>query len=94
MDIFHLIILILIAAIFGGIGQSVAGYNLSGCFLGIVVGLIGAIVGPMVAAYNELDPIFKISIMDKEYEMFWSMVGALVLSFIVGLFRRMSGARR
>ena len=94
MDIIQLLLLIVIAAIFGAIGQSIAGYNFSGCFLGIIVGLVGAIVGPMIAANYELDPVFKITIMKKDYELFWSMAGALASSFIVGLLRRMGGARR
>ena len=44
MTLFGFLILLLIAAICGGIGQAIAGYDLGGCLVSIVVGFIGALV--------------------------------------------------
>ena len=45
MTLVGLLVLLLIAAICGGIGQSLAGYSLGGCLVSIVVGFIGAWIG-------------------------------------------------
>lgn len=44
------LVLLLIAAICGAIGQSLAGYDLGGCLVSIIVGFIGAYIGLWVAA--------------------------------------------
>ncbi len=49
MTLIGFLVLLLIAAICGGIGQSLAGYNLGGCFVSIVVGFIGAYLGLWIA---------------------------------------------
>ncbi len=45
MTLIGFLVLLLIAAICGGIGQSLAGYDLGGCLVSIVVGFIGAYIG-------------------------------------------------
>ena len=40
------LILFLIAALCGGIGQNIAGYKFGGCLISAGVGFIGAIIGP------------------------------------------------
>ena len=49
MTLIGFLVLLLIAAICGGIGQSLAGYDLGGCFVSIIVGFIGAYIGLYVA---------------------------------------------
>ena len=49
MTLIGFLVLLLIAAICGGVGQSLAGYNLVGCVVSIVVGFIGAWLGSLLA---------------------------------------------
>jgi uncharacterized membrane protein YeaQ/YmgE (transglycosylase-associated protein family) len=56
MTLFGFLILLLIAAICGGIGQSIAGYDLGGCLVSIIVGFIGAYIGLWIAKWG--CPIF------------------------------------
>ena len=58
MTLFGFLILLLIAAIAGGIGQSIAGYNVGGCLVSIVVGFIGAYIGLWLAKQMGLPGFF------------------------------------
>ena len=49
MTLMGFLILLLIAAICGGIGQAIAGYDLGGCLVSIIVGFIGAYIGLWLA---------------------------------------------
>lgn len=62
MTLIGFLVLLLIAAICGSIGQSLAGYDLGGCLVSIVVGFIGAYLGLWVAGKMGLPEIFTISI--------------------------------
>ena len=58
MTLVGLLVLLLIAAICGGIGQSLAGYSLGGCLVSIVVGFIGALYWFMDRRQNGLAKTF------------------------------------
>ena len=45
MSLLGFIVLLIIAAIAGALGQAIAGYSLGGFLVSIVVGLIGALIG-------------------------------------------------
>jgi len=49
MTVLQFVLLLLVAAICGAIGQTLAGYSLGGCLVSIVVGFIGAVVGVWLA---------------------------------------------
>lgn len=78
----------LIAAICGSIGQSLAGYDLGGCLVSIVVGFIGAYLGLWVAGKMGLPRIFEISIEGKPFPVVWAVIGAALFTLIIALLRR------
>jgi len=82
------LVLFLIAAICGAVGQALAGYNLGGCLVSIFVGFVGAYIGMWIAGKFGLPPIFEISIQGKPFPVIWSVIGSAVFTLIVGLFRR------
>ena len=45
MSLIGLLILLVIAAIAGSLGQALSGYSVGGCLMSIVVGFIGAFLG-------------------------------------------------
>ena len=95
MTLTELLVLLLIAAICGGVGQSLAGYSLGGCFVSIVVGFIGAYIGMWLAGKLGLPEIFTIKIGGKAFPIIWSVIGSAVFTLIVALIRRAaSGSRR
>jgi len=88
MTLMGYLVLFLIAAICGAVGQALAGYNLGGCLVSIFVGFVGAYIGMWIAGKFGLPPIFEISVQGKPFPVIWSAIGSAVFTLIVGLFRR------
>lgn len=95
MTLTQFIVLLIIAAICGSVGQSLAGYDLGGCLVSIVVGFIGAYIGMWMAGKFGLPEILAIKIGGKVFPIIWSVVGSALLTLVVALLRRaISGPRR
>ena len=88
MTLIGFLILLLIAAICGAVGQSLAGYNLGGCLVSIVVGFIGAYLGIWIAGKMGLPVIFEINIEGKPFPVIWAVIGSAVFTLIIALLRR------
>lgn len=88
MTLFGFLILLLIAAICGGIGQSLAGYNVGGCLVSIVVGFIGAYIGLWLAKQMGLPDFFTVNVEGKPFPILWAIIGSAIFTFIVALLRR------
>ena len=88
MTLIGFLVLLLIAAICGSVGQSLAGYDLGGCLVSIVVGFIGAYIGSWLAGKFGLPGIFEISIEGKPFPVVWAVIGSAIFTFIVALLRR------
>jgi uncharacterized membrane protein YeaQ/YmgE (transglycosylase-associated protein family) len=88
MTLIGFLVLLLIAAICGSIGQSLAGYDLGGCLVSIVVGFIGAYIGLWIAGKFGLPEIFTISIDGKPFPVVWAVIGSALFTLIVALLRR------
>ncbi len=88
MTLIGFLVLLLIAAICGSVGQSLAGYDLGGCLVSIVVGFIGAYIGLWLAGKFGLPGIFEISIEGKPFPVVWAVIGSAIFTFIVALLRR------
>lgn len=88
MSIFGFLLLLLIAAICGGIGQSLAGYSLGGCFVSIVIGFVGAYIGLWIAGEFDLPRFWTITIQGKSFPIVWAILGSTLLSLILGLITR------
>lgn len=95
MSLLGLLLLLLIAAICGSVGQSLAGYNLGGCLVSIVVGFIGAYLGVWLANELGLPEIFQVSIEGRPFPIIWAVIGSALFTLVVALIRRaISGGRR
>ncbi len=94
MTLIGFLVLLLIAAICGGIGQSIAGYDLGGCLVSIVVGFIGAYIGLWVAGKMGLPHFFAIIIDGKPFPVIWAVIGATIFTLVVALLRRAFTGRR
>ena len=95
MTLIGFLVLLLIAAICGSIGQSLAGYDLGGCLVSIIVGFIGAYIGLWLAGNFGLPKIFEINIEGKPFPIVWAVIGSALFTMVVGLLRRgVSGRSR
>jgi uncharacterized membrane protein YeaQ/YmgE (transglycosylase-associated protein family) len=88
MTITGFLILLVIAAICGGIGQSIAGYSLGGCLVSIVVGFIGALIGKWLAAEMGLTFILPVEIDGETFPVIWSILGSAIFAVVIGLITR------
>ena len=80
--------LLLVAAICGSIGQSIAGYSFGGCFVSIVIGFIGAWIGPMIAEKLGFPKFYTITIQGTEFPVIWSIIGSALFALVVGSISR------
>jgi uncharacterized membrane protein YeaQ/YmgE (transglycosylase-associated protein family) len=92
MTIVGLIVLLVIAAIAGSIGQALAGYSLGGCLVSTVVGFFGAFLGLWLARQFGLPEFYTISVGGETFPVIWSIIGSFLLALTVGLLTR--GRRR
>jgi uncharacterized membrane protein YeaQ/YmgE (transglycosylase-associated protein family) len=88
MTLLGLLVLLLIAAIAGAIGQAIAGYSLGGCIVSAAVGLIGALLGGWLAGATGLPELFVIQIGGWAFPVIWAIIGATIFSLVVGLLSR------
>ncbi len=94
MTIIGFLVLLLIAAICGGIGQSIAGYDLGGCLVSIVVGFIGAYIGLWMADKMGWPRLFEVNIEGKPFPIIWAIIGSIVFTLLMALLRRLFTGRR
>lgn len=86
-----LLVLLLVAAVAGAIGQSIAGYSLGGCLVSAAVGLIGALIGAWLAGALGLPELFILDIGGWPFPVIWSIIGATLFTLVVGLLTRGRG---
>ncbi len=94
MSFLGFLLLLLIAAICGAVGQSIAGYSMGGCLASIVIGFVGALIGTWLASELGLGAIWVVEIGGEEIPIIWSILGAALFSLIVGLITRGRSRRR
>ncbi|HEY1112761.1 MAG TPA: GlsB/YeaQ/YmgE family stress response membrane protein [Chitinophagaceae bacterium] len=88
MTLIGFLVLLIIAAIAGSIGQALAGYDLGGCLVSIVVGFIGAYIGMWLAGRFGLPELFTINVEGKPFPVVWAVIGSFLFTLVVGLLRR------
>lgn len=85
MSIIEFFLLLLIAGISGSIGRSLTGYSKGGCFISIIVGFIGALLGTWLARQIGLDKIFVLEIGDLSFPVLWAIIGAALFTGVLNL---------
>jgi uncharacterized membrane protein YeaQ/YmgE (transglycosylase-associated protein family) len=91
MSLLGFIVLLIIAAIAGALGQAIAGYSLGGFFISIVVGLIGALLGWWLAGALGLPEFFVVNVDGQPFPVVWAIIGSALFALIVGLIGRRRG---
>jgi uncharacterized membrane protein YeaQ/YmgE (transglycosylase-associated protein family) len=94
MSLIGILVLLLIAAVCGGIGQSMVGYSAGGCLVSIIVGFIGAWLGLWIAQEAGLPEIFAINIEGQPFPILWSIIGSALFAAVLGLINRAIVGRR
>ena len=103
MTLLEIIIFLLIAGVCGLVAEWVVGFSPGGFLASIVVGLIGAYLGSWLAPRLGLPPVLNTNTLvpqtagqavlanSFQFDVVWSILGAIVLLFLISLAR---GARR
>ena len=88
MTLVSILLLLLIAAVAGSIGQALAGYSMGGCLLSIVVGFIGAVLGLWLARELGLPEPLPITVGGETFPLLWSIIGSALFAAVIGLLSR------
>ena len=88
MTIVDFVLLAVVAAVCGMIGESLVGYSVGGCLTAAVIGYIGAFVGLWVARQFGLPELFTVNIGGSSIPILWSIIGSAVLVGALALIRR------
>jgi uncharacterized membrane protein YeaQ/YmgE (transglycosylase-associated protein family) len=88
MSLIGFLILLVIAAICGALGQAIAGYSLGGFLVSIVVGFVGAWLGVWLARQFGLPELFLVNVDGEPFPILWSVIGSAILAILIGLLTR------
>jgi uncharacterized membrane protein YeaQ/YmgE (transglycosylase-associated protein family) len=86
MSLIGFLVLLLIAAITGAIGQAIAGFSRGGCLAAILLGFVGAYVGQWIATRFNLPMIFVINVDGQPFPVVWAIIGAALVAAVLSLF--------
>lgn len=88
MSIISLVLLVLVAAICGSIGQALVGYSVGGCLVSALVGFVGALFGSWLSIQFGFPEPFLVKIGSETFPVFWSIIGSALLVAIVAMLNR------
>ena len=92
MTLMGFLVLLLVAAVAGALGQALSGYSIGGCLGSIVLGFLGAWLGVWLAGQLGLPDFFSIVIDGQPFPIVWAIIGAGIVSLLFGLL--LGGRRR
>jgi uncharacterized membrane protein YeaQ/YmgE (transglycosylase-associated protein family) len=81
MTLLGFLILLLVAAVCGSIGASLAGYSLKGCLTSIIIGLVGALIGAWLSQELAVKDFLYI----QRIPIFWSIIGSTLFVAVIGV---------
>jgi len=88
MTVTSFLLLLLVAAICGSIGQSLVGYSVGGCLVSAVVGFIGALFGTWLAKQLGLPEPLSVQIGSESFPVLWSIIGSALLVAVLAMLNR------
>jgi uncharacterized membrane protein YeaQ/YmgE (transglycosylase-associated protein family) len=88
MTLLDFLLLGVVAAICGMIGQSLIGYSVGGCLVSAFVGYVGAFIGLWIARQIGLSELLAVSIGGQSFPVVWSVIGSVLLVGLLSLIRR------
>jgi len=88
MSLTSLLLLLLIAAVCGALGKAIAGSVRGGLIVSIVLGFIGALLGPWVARALKLPEPFMVTIGGQPFPVLWSIISHALFVAIIHLVSR------
>ena len=87
MTLVGFLILLLIAAVCGLIGQAISGRG-GGFLFSVVIGFVGALVGTWLASAFGLPELLPFQVEGYAFPVVWAIVGATLLWYVFGSYYR------
>jgi uncharacterized membrane protein YeaQ/YmgE (transglycosylase-associated protein family) len=88
MTLLEFLVLLVIAAISGAIGQALAGYSLGGLVITTLVGFVGAWLGTWIARATGLPELLVINVGGEPFPIIWAIIGSAILAAVVAILTR------
>jgi uncharacterized membrane protein YeaQ/YmgE (transglycosylase-associated protein family) len=88
MTILDFVVLLLIAAVCGAVGQALAGYSVGGCITSTLVGFVGAVIGTWISGQLGLPEVFAINVGGRSFPIVWSVIGSALFVAALALLTR------
>jgi uncharacterized membrane protein YeaQ/YmgE (transglycosylase-associated protein family) len=88
MSLLGILVLLVIAAVCGSIGQAIAGYSLGGFLVSIVVGFLGAWLGSWLSVQLGLPELFVVNVDGQPFPIIWAVIGSALFAIVIGLLTR------
>jgi uncharacterized membrane protein YeaQ/YmgE (transglycosylase-associated protein family) len=88
MSLTTLVLLLVIAAVCGAVGKALAGSARGGLVVSIVLGFIGALLGPWLAGKLGLPEPLMVNIGGHPFPVLWSIIGAALFVALIHLISR------
>jgi uncharacterized membrane protein YeaQ/YmgE (transglycosylase-associated protein family) len=88
MTLIGILLLILVGAICGIVAEMIVGYSPGGFIASVVVGFLGALIGTWLARAVGLPSLLAVNIEGHVIELFWAVLGAIILLAVISLVRR------
>ncbi len=93
MSLGEFVVLFIVSAIIGGIGESLAGYSLGGCAVSAVVGFVGAFIGHWLQGVLKMGSLLPVHVGGRTIDIVWAVLGSVLLVFLLSLIRRRRAVR-
>ena len=84
MTLLELLILLVIAGICGSVAQALTGFSRGGCLVSVVVGLVGAFLGNVLARQLGLPEPLPIQVGGQVFPILWSIIGGALFVAVLG----------
>ncbi len=88
MGFLEFLVLLVVAAICGRLGQVLAGYSSGGWLMAVLTGFIGAYIGIFIARELGLPEFLAVQIGGQAFPVIWSVIGATIFTLVIALVRR------
>lgn len=94
MTLVSFLLLLLVAAICGAVGQAFAGFTRGGCLMNLVIGFVGAYVGIWIAGALGLPTFLIVDAGGVDFPVVWAIIGSGVVVAVLGLILAPTRRRR
>ncbi len=88
MTLIDFLILAVVAAVCGTIGESLVGYSVGGCVTSAIIGYVGAFIGLWVARKFGLPELLIVTVGGQAIPVVWSILGSTLLVGGLAIFRK------